>query len=126
MLTICSAICKAMRVGDNTGGTFTNCSADCGSRTRERDGHGEQEILGTSITCSAIGKSRIRKCNAFNHLRHRKIENLHVRADGAEIFHDVPHQTSLPASNLRQRCWLAPWERSLLDLSRPGGCLLVP
>ena len=31
MPTTCSAICKAMRVGDNTVGTYTNCSADCGS-----------------------------------------------------------------------------------------------
>ena len=61
MPTICSAICKAMRVGDDTVGTSTICSADCGSGTRERDGHGEQEILGTSTTCSAIGRSRIRK-----------------------------------------------------------------
>ena len=61
MPTICSAICKAMRVGDNTVGTSTNCSADCGSGTRERDGHGEKEILGTTIICSAIGKSRNRK-----------------------------------------------------------------
>ena len=106
MPTICSAICKAMRVGDNTVGTSTNFSADCGSGTRERDGHGEQEILGTSITCSAIGKSRIRKVsrNVSKHLRHRKIENLHERADGAEIFHDVPHHLALPASDLRQRC----------------------
>ena len=41
--------------GDRTVGTSTNCSADCGSGMRERNGHGEQEILGTSITCSATG-----------------------------------------------------------------------
>ena len=61
MLTICSAIRKAMRVGDNTVGTSTNCYADCGSGTKKRDGHGEQEILGTAITCSATGRSRRRK-----------------------------------------------------------------
>ena len=61
MPTICSAIRKAMRVGERTVGTSTNCSADCGSGTRERDGHGEQEILGTSITCSATGRSKRRK-----------------------------------------------------------------
>ena len=61
MPTICSAICTAMRVGVKTVGTSTKCSANCGSGTRERDGQGEQEILGTSITCSAIGKSRIRR-----------------------------------------------------------------
>ena len=57
-------ICSAMRKGDRTVGTSTNCSADCGSGIREREGHGEQEILGTSITCSAIGRSRIRKVSA--------------------------------------------------------------
>ena len=39
--TICSAICTAMRVGVSTVGTSTNCSADCGSGTREREGDGE-------------------------------------------------------------------------------------
>ena len=60
MSTICSAIRRAVRVGVRTVGTSTNCSADCGSGIGEREGHGEQEIVGTSITCSAIGKSRIR------------------------------------------------------------------
>ena len=46
--------------------------------------------------------------HAVHQLRHRKIENQHERADGAEIFNDVPHQTHLPASNLKQRCWPAP------------------
>ena len=41
-------------------------------------------------------------------MRHRKIEDLHERADGAEIFQDVPHHLLLPASDLRQRCWQAP------------------
>ena len=52
-----------MRVGDSTVGTSTNCSADCGSGIGEREGHDEQEILGTSITCSAIGRSRICKAS---------------------------------------------------------------
>ena len=57
-------ICSAIRKGDNTVGTSTNLTAYCGSGIREREGHGEQEILGTSITCSAIGRSRIRKASA--------------------------------------------------------------
>ena len=88
MSTICSAFRKAMLVGDNTVGTSTNCSADCGSGTRERDGHGGQEILGTSIACSAIGQSRIRKASVTS--PHRKIENLHKRADGSQVLHVVP------------------------------------
>ena len=70
----------------------------------------------------------------FHNLKHRKIKNLH----GAEIFQDVLLQASLPASNLRQRCWPAPsWERSrpelrrvvqlvLLSLHGPGALLLSP
>ena len=46
--------------------------------------------------------------HVVHRLRHRKIEDLHERADGAEIFHDVPHHLVLPASDLRQRCWQAP------------------
>ena len=36
-------------------------SSSAGPAIRERKGHGEQDILGTSITCSAKGKSRIRR-----------------------------------------------------------------
>ena len=54
-------ICSAMRKGDRTVGTSTICSADCGSGIRGRERHEKQEILGTSITCSVIGRSRIRK-----------------------------------------------------------------
>ena len=60
-----STICSAIRIGDITFGTSTNCSADCSSGTREREGHGKQEILGTSITCSAIGRSRIRTASVM-------------------------------------------------------------
>ena len=49
MSTICSAICKAMRVGDNTVGTSTNCSTVCGSGTKERAGMTSVRILGTAI-----------------------------------------------------------------------------
>ena len=102
-------ICSAIRKRDNTVGTSTNCSADCGSGIREREGHGEQEILGTSITCSAIGRSSPQRVLHVVHLlRYRKIKNLHERADGTEIFHVVPLQTSLPASDLRQKCWPVP------------------
>ena len=118
MPTICSAICSAMRKRDRTVGTSTNCSADCGSGTREREGHGEQEILGTSTTCSAIGRSRIRNVSihVVHHLQLRSIENLHELADGTEIFHDVPLQTYLPASNLRQRYWPATLGEALPEL----------
>ena len=43
MSTICSAICKAMRVGDNTVGTSTNCSAELRLRNHENEhGYGQQ------------------------------------------------------------------------------------
>ena len=42
-------------------GTSTNCSTVCSAkRTRLRGGRGVDEILGTSIACSGIGKSRCR------------------------------------------------------------------
>ena len=37
---------------------FTNCSTICGSRRAVRTAHDGQEILGTAITCSAIGLSK--------------------------------------------------------------------
>ena len=79
-------ICSAMRKGDRTVGTSTNCSADCGSGIREREGHGEQEILGTSITYSAIGRSRIRKVSVTfsTGCGTGSIKNLH---DGADVHH---------------------------------------
>ena len=43
---------------DNTVGTSTNCSAICDSSTTVRPARDGQEILGTSITCSAIGLSK--------------------------------------------------------------------
>ena len=67
MPTTCSAVCTAMRVRDSTVGTSTNCSASCGSRIGECDGHGEQEILGTSITCSGTKESRsVRHDNSWS------------------------------------------------------------
>ena len=42
-------------------GTSTNCSTSCGSRTRVRTGMPSRMILGTSITCSATGKSASKK-----------------------------------------------------------------
>ena len=63
-----------------------------------------------------------------HHMRHRKIKDLHDRAEGAEIFQDVPHHFVLPASDLRQRCWQAPaglfFETEELRLGRRG--LLSP
>ena len=41
-------------------------------------------------------------------------------------FSSCGRQTHLPASNLRQRCWLAPWGRSLPDLSRGVRLVLPP
>ena len=74
--------------------------------TAAREGHGEQEILGTSMTCSAIGRSRIRKASVTESTR--SIENLHEGADIGEMLHTVPLNTVLSARNLRQRCWPAP------------------
>ena len=50
----------------------------------------------------------------------RKIKDLHERADGAEIFHDVPLQ-NVPASQQPQTEVLAgpPGERALQELGRP-------
>ena len=50
MSTVCST--KTSSVG-----TSTNCSTSCGSRTGVRIGMSSRMILGTSITCSATGKS---------------------------------------------------------------------
>ena len=46
--------------------------------------------------------------HAVHQLRHRKIKNLHQRCKLAKILHDVPLHLALPASDLRQRCWLVP------------------
>ena len=42
-------------------GTSTNGSAICGSRRTEREEHEDEEIMGTSLTCSATGRSKRRK-----------------------------------------------------------------
>ena len=97
----------------------TICSADCGSGRREREGHGEQEILGTSVTCSAIGRSRIRKASAAWST---------IRGTGKSRICTNGH--------LRQWCWPAPLgQRRSQNLAvqyfscfspGPGGCPLVP
>ena len=89
MLTICSAIRKAMRVGDNTVSTSTNCSADCGTRKRRtrwtrraRDLEYINNLLGNREVQDPQGV-----CHVVHHLRHRKIENLHQRCKLTEILH---------------------------------------
>ena len=53
-------------------------SAVCGSLSTERDGN---DILGTTITCSGIGKSKhlilTTGHQLVHHLRHKRVENLH-------------------------------------------------
>ena len=107
-------MCSAMRKGDRTVGTSTNCSADCGSGTKKRDGHGEQEILGTSITCSAIGRSRIRKVSVtFSTTcgtgRSRICTN---RASSPRSLHDVP---------LQPHMWPPAAHTDRVAGNRPGG-----
>ena len=61
MATVCSAVCCWSKAGDNTVGISINCSTTHGLRRTVREGHDDEETLGTSITCSAIGKSMRRK-----------------------------------------------------------------
>ena len=59
---ICSAVCCWSKEKDNTVGTSTNCSTNCGSGRAAREGQDDdEEIMGTSITCSATGRSKRRK-----------------------------------------------------------------
>ena len=63
----------------------------------KREGHEDEEIMGTSITYSSTGRSRNRKTS------HRKIENLHERADVSHVLHEVPPHTHLPANQPQTR-----------------------
>ena len=51
---------SALLKKDTIVGTSTNCSASCGAMSTLRECQDEGEILGTSITCSGIWKSRCR------------------------------------------------------------------
>ena len=57
----CSAVRCWRTATDNKVGTSTNCSTTCGSLRTAREGHEDEEIMGTSITCSGTGKSKRRK-----------------------------------------------------------------
>ena len=74
MPTICSAICKAMRKGDKTVGTSTNCSATCGSGTRNAMDTESKEIFGHFD--NLLGHQEIQDpqgvCNVFNNLREQE------------------------------------------------------
>ena len=61
MSTICSALRCGSEEWDTIVGTSTNCSTACGALSTAREGHDDEETLGTSITCSATGKSKRRK-----------------------------------------------------------------
>ena len=57
----CTTVCCWSKAGEKTVGTSTNCSTTCVSRRTAREGHIDEEILGTLITCSATGRSMRRK-----------------------------------------------------------------
>ena len=99
--------------GTTTGMSATLSKSSCGSkRTRLRNtrtrwtrrardlGHIDNLLGNREIQDPQQGV-----CDVLNHLRHRKVKNLHVRADSSQVLRDVPLHPVLPASNLRQRCW---------------------
>ena len=57
----CSAVRCWTGAGDKIVGTSINCSTTCGSLRTAREGHEDEEIMGTSETCSATGRSRRRE-----------------------------------------------------------------
>ena len=85
-------------------GTSTNCSTINGSDRAAREGQDDdEEIMGTSITCSATGKSKRRKNSqhAVHHLRHGRIEDLHHRCKLRRILHEVPLHTPCGCTSTR-------------------------
>ena len=70
-------------------GTSTNCSAFCGRQTAERCGIRSREILGTAITCSTSARAQ-EVHHPVTQLRHRHIEDLHVRHDVLDVRRCVP------------------------------------
>ena len=118
-------------------GTSTNCSTINGSDRAAHEGQDDdEEIMGTSITCSATGKSRATEelQHAVHHLRHGSIEDLHGWQVIDELLPRVPRPLHLPASDLRQRCWpalrgwrlLSPWRVVRLALHPLSATAVMP
>ena len=55
------------------------CPTICGSRKAAREGQEEQEVLGTAITCSAIGRSKSRKASITAASPTRRLRNCAAR-----------------------------------------------
>ena len=123
MPTICSAIRKAMRVGVRTVGTSTNCFRHLRNEVHRalRDNFlcdlGYFDDLHRNMRVQIFEETH----QLFHLLRHRSVEDLHVRRVLDPLLHGVPPNPSL---QLRLPHWLrhahAANEKELRAGPRPG------